>query len=78
MAGVVRAVSRDVALTESVSPKEVIHPTGDGVCIVGTTCHQLRHCEYHEVIEDPAVGAPVPTLRGRVRLTPGLPALQLQ
>ena len=37
MAAVVGAVPGDVALTESVPPKQVVHPYGDGICIVGTT-----------------------------------------
>jgi hypothetical protein len=32
----VGAVAGDVALTESVPPKQIVHPSGDGVCIADT------------------------------------------
>ena len=48
----VGAVAGDVALTESVPPEQIVHPSGDGVCIAcstGDTRLGPRH--HHNVVE---------------------------
>src|SRR5690242_6148238 len=72
------AVAGDVALTERVAAEEVVDADRDAVVEAPVAGELVGHGQDDEVVQDATVGAPVPTGRRCVRLSPGLPALKVQ
>ena len=76
VARAVGAVAGDVALAERVAAQQVVHSahrSGEVLVLAGQL---VRDREHHEVVENPAVGAPVPAVARGVGLAPRLGGLE--